>query len=182
MAPQLPLNPSYNPSAVMLGNFQGGPYLKTDPIRRVNEGGTTTSTPSTPAPQPSPNPNPNSTTLGAESIRSTGSGPFDSAYRQNLATFAGGQFSRPGGSMNFNPTDPSTFPGNPTGGGNAPITGLPTSLLDNAIGGQGFSWTPPATDPNATSGSGQQTPNILNLQDWIKRFLLNGNYQRQSAQ
>ena len=42
--------------------------------------------------------------VGAQSVRATGTGAFDNAYRQNLATYAGGQFARPNGSLSFNPT------------------------------------------------------------------------------
>lgn len=94
------------------------------------------------SPQPS---SPASATLGAESVRATGSGPFDPAYRQNLATYAGGQFARPGGNLSFNPT--GTLFGNPTGGGNAPVQGMPDSLIGNALSGNPFSFTPPAPSP-----------------------------------
>ena len=117
-----------------------------------------------------------SNTLQAESVRATGTGPFDSAYRQNLATYAGGQFSRPGGSMSFNPTDLSTFPGNPTGGGNAPVTGMPNTLMDMALGGQGFSFTPPKPAQTATPA-----PRYGGLQQWMDQFMRNGRGQRMGS-
>lgn len=106
--------------------------------------------------------------LAPESIRATGTGPFDSAYRQNLATYAGGQFSRPGG-LSFNPTDPSTFPGNPTGGGNAPVSGMPSTLLDMALGGKGFSYSSP--QPAATS---VQPGRFGDMQFWLDQFMRGG--------
>src|ERR1022692_111160 len=70
-------------------------------------------------------------------VRATGSGPFDPAYRQNLATYAMGQFTPQSGgsSTNFNPTGPIPF-GQASGGGNAPVQGLPMTLLGQAMGGQ----------------------------------------------
>lgn len=40
--------------------------------------------------------------------------------------------------MGFDPT--GQFPGNPSGGGNAPVTGMPSTLLDFALGGNPFRW------------------------------------------
>lgn len=101
----------------------------------------------------------NSSSLGPEAVRATGTGPFDSAYRQNLATYAGGQFQRPGGVLSFNPTaqqgQAGALGGLPTGGGNAPITGSPNSLLGMAIGGAPFS--PPGGAP-APSTTTKNTP------------------------
>src|SRR5262245_47579072 len=69
------------------------------PPRQINfDGG--------PAPAPAPaefhdpedqGPPPN--VLSSEAVRATGTGPYDSAYWQNLATYAGGQFVRPGGNL-----------------------------------------------------------------------------------
>lgn len=114
--------------------------------------------------------------LGPESIRATGTGPFDAAYRQNLATYAGGQFSRPGGSMNFNPTDPSTFPGMATGGGTAPVTGMPNTLLDAALSGQGFGYQPPQPAQTAASPG-----KFGSLQEWIDQFMRNGRSNRMGS-
>lgn len=48
----------------------------------------------------------------AGAVRSTAGGPFDSAYRQNLATFAGGDLARPeGGVLSFNPLAADPFGG-----------------------------------------------------------------------
>jgi hypothetical protein len=111
------------------GNFSGAPAQLTVP----SDGG------APPAQQPSTG------TLGAESVRATGSGPFDPTYRQNLATFAGGQFARPGGNLSFDPT--GQLFGNPTGGGNAPLQGMPDSLVGQALSGNPFSFTPPTPAP-----------------------------------
>jgi hypothetical protein len=94
-----------------------------------------------------------SPTLGTQVVRASGSGPFDSAYRQNLATYAGGQFERPGGVLSFNPTAP--FQGNPGGS--------PTDFLTQAIGGGGFSAT--TTTPQTPSSPAKAKP-IWQQPDW----------------
>jgi hypothetical protein len=104
--------------------------------------------------------------LGPRTVRSTGTGPYDQAYRQNLASYAGGQFA---GNLSFNPTDVSTFPGMATGGGTAPVTGMPQSLLDQALGGQGFSWNPPAPAQTAT-----KPPQYPDMSAWMDQFMRNG--------
>ena len=118
--------------------------------------------------------------LGSEAVRATGTGPYDSAYRQNLATYAGGQFVRPpgpgllggntsGGVLSFNPTG-GLF-GNPTGGGNAPVLGMPNSLIGQALSGNPFSFTPPPPPPPPPSDDGQVT-NPLGW--WRDQFLDDG--------
>lgn len=130
-----------------------------------------TTVPNSPVPQ-----NPGNI-LTPEAIRATGSGPFDAAYRQNLATYAGGQFQRPaGGTLSFNPTDLSTFPGLPTGGGSAPIAGMPSTLLDQALSGQGFNWSPPSPVQTATPPG-----DFSSLQDWLNQFLRNGRGNRMES-
>src|SRR5947209_2067046 len=61
------------------------------------------------------------------------SGPsqgFDSSYLQNLATNVGGTFMRPSGGLNFNPLGNLSDIKSPAmGGGNAPLPGLPQTLL-----------------------------------------------------
>lgn len=177
-----PLGGTYNPTDVLMGRPASGSsaYLWRGPsasppqstMLRAKELGNTSSGPAASTPAPSVPQG----VLGAESIRATGTGPFDSAYRQNLATYAGGQFSRPGGSLNFNPTDPSTFPGNPTGGGNAPVAGMPTSLMDMALSGRGFSWAAP--QPAQTA----KTPGaVSNIPFWLDQFMRNGRGQRQGS-
>ena len=101
--------------------------------------------------------------LGSEAVRATGSGPFDAAYRQNLASYGGFNVARPGGSLAFNPTDPTTFPGQPSGFGSAPLPGAPTGLLDLGLAGMGF------TSPQQTSK--QDTSQISNDNSW--KFWLN---------
>src|SRR6267378_1266646 len=142
---------TFSPTDVMMGRPKGGgssPYLwsgpgaappQPGPAKRAQGPVPSVGAPPMPGPMPvgkdmvtTTVPAVSGNTLTPESIRATGTGPFDAAYRQNLATYAGGQFSRPGG-MSFNPTDPSTFPGNPTGGGTAPVMGMPSTLLDTAL-------------------------------------------------
>jgi hypothetical protein len=103
-------------------------------------------------------------TLGPESVRATGTGPFDPAYRQNLATFAGGLFARPGGNLSFNPTSQQPFGGQATGGGNAPVLGMPSTLAQSALGGNPFSFTPPQP-VNASPGMTTQ-----DMQWWLSQF------------
>lgn len=114
---------------------------------------------------------PTSTTLGAEAVRATGTGPFDPTYRQNLAAYAGGQFARPGGNLSFNPTGDLFGP--PTGGGTAPLPGMPYGLLDMALGGTPFRFQPPQqTLPSPTAGDG--------LDFWMKDFNESGRLLRAS--
>jgi hypothetical protein len=102
---------------------------------------------------------PQQTVLGAESVRATGQGPFDSAYRQNLATYGGGQFARPGGTLGFNPTaqfgqlGSLSSMGQPNGAGTAPLMGSPTDLLSMALGGQAVSAPQPTTPATSTTTS-----------------------------
>lgn len=117
--------------------------------------------------------------VGPEAVRAT-AGPFDSAYRQNLATYAGGNFFRPGGSLAFDPTSTNPLPGSaPTGGGTAPVAGLPTSLVAQAIGGSPFSWTPP---PPPDQSSTQSTQSFLRGPGrfWLNQLGNNGNLFRSS--
>lgn len=157
---------NFDPGSVMMGRGSS-PYLWTGGSKqppKIGPVGPPVSKQMSDTPAPT-----SGGVLGPESIRATGTGPFDAAYRQNLATYAGGQFSRPGGNMMFNPTDPSTFPGMPVGGGNAPVTGMPQSLMDMALGGQGFSWSPP--QPAATS---QKPGKFGDMRDWMDQFMRNG--------
>ena len=131
---------SYNPLDVALGkpkSSKGSLYLSPTGTPAGADAGTSPQSGSSPT-------QPATGTLGPSAIRATGAGPFDAAYRQNLATYAGGQFMPPsGGNLLFNPTDISTFPGAPVGGGNAPRTGTPFSLLAMAQGGLPFNWGSP---------------------------------------
>lgn len=151
------MNTQFDPGKVLFGGGGSSPYL---PIG--NQGGSDTSM------SPLPLQVPKTNFLNAEAVRATGSGPYDPAYRQNLATYAGGQFTRPGGVLAFNPTDPTTFPGQPTGGGTAPIPGLPPSLISQALGGEAFG-TPQPTQDQQNSNSASST-GMMNWQDWLKRF------------
>jgi hypothetical protein len=152
-----PFDARYNPSAVMLGAGSGN-YLPT-----TKPGG-----PSKPNPTTNPGAPAAPLSYGPQSVRATGSGPFDAAYRQNLATYAGGLFSRPGGNLSFNPTNAAAFPGQPTGGGTAPVLGMPNTLLAQALSrGQ----NPP---PNTPSGAGDLSQQGTN-QWWLDQFLGQGN-------
>lgn len=185
---------TYNPSNVMFGRpgnemvrRPGGPYVWNGPGSKppmpppvgkppieqgpISTGGSYNNLPaSVTVPSTSSG---LSGTVGPRNVRATGTGPFDPAYRQNLASYGGGQFS---GNLSFNPTDISSFPGNPTGGGTAPVSGMPTSLMDMALAGQGFSWNPPAPANTAT-----KPPNYGDMQSWMDQFMKNGRGQRMGS-
>src|SRR5580704_13724987 len=135
---------SYNPLSV--GMKPGtSPYL----------GGTPSASPK--QAKNAPGSQPPQQSLGAQGILATGGGPGGAAYGQNLATYAGGQFMRPQGGLQFNPFQigQSQF-GQNVGGGNAPSTGIPQTLLGQAQGGQPFAPTPPATSNLNQQASPQQ--------------------------
>jgi hypothetical protein len=111
-------------------------------------------------------PAPQQQNVGPEAVRATGMGPYDPAYRQNLATYAMGQFMRPGTNFGFNPTQPLQF-GQPTGGGNAPVLGMPQTLLGQALGGQEVNM--PTQQPQAASPQGGG--NFGNLQSWLEQYM-----------
>ena len=97
---------------------------------------------------------------GASTIRATGSGPFDANYRQNLAIYAGGLLGNKG-NLNFNPTSSNPFAnmGTPTGGGSAPLMGLPQTWLQQALGTSLSSQQPGSTGgPQGSTGSGSKLP------------------------
>ncbi len=165
-------NPNFNPAQVMMGNKPpmpypisgaparpvSGPYMPTSPLKPPVKGvpARPVGNPDTPAGPVGPPSN----IMGSEAVRATGTGPYDNAYRQDLATYAGGGFQKPGGFLGLNPTGPIS--GNPIGGGNAPIQGMPNDLLSMALGGQGFSFAPPQpkTMPKAVQTG--------NWQDWLQ--------------
>jgi hypothetical protein len=156
---------NYNPASVMMGSpaRAGSPYLPTSPIKPAPE------RPNAPASTSAP-----TSTLAAVGNRATGpSSGYDPAYLQNLVTYGAGQFQQPSGGFNFNPTNINTFPGAPTGGGNAPVLGMPNTLLSQAQGGQAFSWMPPEPVQQFSALPGQSTVNT-SLQDWIKQFMMGG--------
>ena len=172
----------FNPSSVLMGRptTGTGAYLWTGAGKTPPTGGGSQMT----KPQQQTSGLPAQTTVpaapgnvvGSEAIRATGSGPFDPSYRQNLASYAAGQFARPGGSMSFNPTDISTFPGMPTGGGTAPVTGMPQSLLDLALSGRGFSFAPPPPAQAATP-----PPKYGDMSFWMDQFMRGGRGQRMGS-
>ena len=166
-------NAQYNPGQVMLGGGGNMPRPIANPIRvgvfGSGGGGGTDSRPYLPNNKVGA-PSAGGTTVGPQAVRATGTGPYDSAYRQNLATYAGGLFSRPGGTLAFNPTDPNAFQGmgQPTGGGNAPVSGAPTGLLDQALGGSPFSFTPQA--PQAATPQPQQPTGNDYWKFWLNQY------------
>ncbi len=116
---------------------------------------------------------PSGSMVGSGLVQATGSGPYDPAYRQNLAAYAGGQLYNPTGVMQFNPTNFSTYPGGMTGGGTAPLPGMPTTLLQQAMGGQPFSYAPPTQAANTLN---QWSPwaHIGGGGGWLENWLRQG--------
>jgi hypothetical protein len=170
-------NPTYNPAKVALGNSSSGPYMPTAPIASPVKGGN-------PIKPVAPIANPvniggtaqqSGKVLGSEAVRATG-GAYDPAYNQDLATYAGGLFQRPGGTLSFNPTGPLS--GNATGGGNAPVQGMPNTLIEQALGGQSFAYNPtPATPPTpSTANAPNNLANPQNWQSWLQGIMGQGGY------
>jgi len=123
---------------------------------------------------------PGSQYIGSQSVRATGGGAGDAGWRQNLATFSGGQFNRPGGSLSFNPLSTTPFSGQSatTGGGNAPAMGSPSTLLQYALGMNPMT-PPPAGATTPQSGPAQQaTPSgagtIQTITDWLDQYMGQG--------
>ena len=162
------------PRIINYGNFGGGPAPVPAPVQMSG-------TPAIAQFHDPEDQGPPPNVLGSEAVRATGTGPYDSAYRQNLATYAGGQFVRPpgpgllggntsGGILSFNPTG-GLF-GNPTGGGKAPVLGMPTSLIGQALSGNPFSFTPPPPPPPPPPSDDGQVTNPLGW--WRDQFLDDG--------
>jgi len=183
------MSTTFNPMSVMMGKPSNPlqPYISRSPVdgpknplRPGQEGsapgnlipphGTKPTNPLLPGQERSgpAQPSAPSTTLGPESVRATGTGPFDDTYRQNLATFAGGLFGRPGGMLGFNPTSNQPFGGAQVGGGNAPLFGMPSTQNQMALGGNPFSFTPPVAQQQNAS------PGIMTMSDWLKQFTSQG--------
>lgn len=117
--------------------------------------------------------------LGAQAVRATGSGPYDSAYRQNLATYAGAGLARnaaagSGGYLGLNPT--GTIGGTPSGAGNAPVSGAPTSLSTQALGSQGFAAN--TTAPTQVSTTPKYGKQVNPYQDWLGKYWMSGSLLR----
>ena len=157
------------PRIINFGNFGGGPGPVPAPVQMSGAPGIAQfHDPEDQGQRPN--------VLGSEAVRATGTGPYDSAYRQNLAAYAGGQFVRPakpgllggntsGGVLSFDPT--GELFGNPTGGGKAPVLGMPNSLIGQALSGNPFSFAPPP--PPSDDG---QVANPLGW--WRDQFLDDG--------
>lgn len=112
--------------------------------------------------------------LGAQAVRpgaSQQSRGFDSSYLQNLATAIGNLFSRPQGNLQFNPLgDLSDITSQQTGGGNAPVPGLPGTMLQDAITGQGFGYQQPQQQAPPMTPPEFQMPDMNDI--------INGGYNR----
>lgn len=144
------LGGNWNPAQIMMqSNGSGAPYLAQK-----------TQTPGGSLP-------PANNTFGGQSIRPTGPNQgFDSAYLQNLATYALGQFAPQGsGTQNINPLNPGQNFGTPTGGGSAPVMGMPTTQLAQAQGAGG---------QTASTGGGGSPAQVLNMTDWIDQMIQQG--------
>lgn len=107
--------------------------------------------PSVIPPSPAPTRSPGSV-LPAQSLRASGpSQGFDPQYLQNLTTAIGGLFSRPQGNLSFNPLGNLSDISSPgLGFGNAPLPGLPSTMLQDAINGLAFMFN----QPQASGGGG----------------------------
>jgi hypothetical protein len=104
--------------------------------------------------------------LPAQAVRAVGpTKGYDPAYLQNLATAIGGLFSnRSGKPMNINPLG-NLSEISPSSGmeGNAPLPSLPSTWLQDALNGLGFSFTPkssatptrPVTSGGTDNGGGR---------------------------
>lgn len=156
----------WNPMRVGLERSIGGsPYASPgNNLRKANEVTTPSAGAATPA----------TGTVGPESVRASGSGPGDATWRQNLATFSGGQFQRPGGFLSFDPTSAQPFGGAPTGGGTAPLFGLPSTLLSMALGGQPFSFSPSASSSQQPQSTGSGDSTAMTNSDWLARYMGGG--------
>ena len=98
--------------------------------------------------------------LTAQAVRPSGpSQGYDPSYLQNLATSIGGLFSRPQGNLSFNPLG-NLNEVSPSSGmeGNAPLTGAPSTWLQDALNGLGFTYTAPAPKPPIRTGPTPRPP------------------------
>jgi hypothetical protein len=103
-----------------------------------------------PNPQATPLPTPQTTMGGNPSgqIRATGpSGGFDPSYLQNLATSDAGTFARGANGLSFNPLGDLSSISNTSGGGSAPLPGIPNGMLTQALANN-----PTFSSPNGTAG------------------------------
>jgi hypothetical protein len=108
----------------------------------------------TPGATDSGSPAPPSNVLGAQAVRATGDPKgYDPSYLQNLATAIGGLFSRPQGNLSLNPLGNLSEISPPSGmGGNAPLPGLPSTWLQDALNGLGFSFGTPTFSTTTPGG------------------------------
>jgi hypothetical protein len=92
---------------------------------------------SAPNPQVGPTPGGPTPMQGGDpsgGVRATGpTAGFDPSYLQNLATSDAGIFSRPAGGLSFNPLGNLASISGTSGGGNAPVAGIPQGMLTQAL-------------------------------------------------
>lgn len=126
-------------------NLSPSPVSPVGPQPFPGIGGGASQTPSTSVfSNPSTNTDPNY--MPSEAVRNTNQGSqFDPQYMQNMATYIGGLFSRPQGQLGFNPLGDLSEISPPSGFGNAPLPGLPPTLLNSALSGFPFASSTPAT-------------------------------------
>ena len=162
MPPYYMGSPSALGSAFAGGGQQGGTQPIGQPSQPIQSGpgGMAAGAPP-PAPPPAQKTPPN--VLKAQDVRAPGpSQGYDPQYLQNLATTIGGMFQRPGvsGNLQLNPLgNLSTLTSNPQGFGNAPLPGLPNTLLGGALANtNNFRYYAPATPAVASTVPKVNTP------------------------
>lgn len=119
-------------------------------------------------------PTPQTYQVGPTAVRASG-GAFDSGYNQALAGYgaSAGQLAPAHGNLlSFNPTstDPFAGLGQKVGAGNAPLTGLPNTWLQN-----GAFRAPAYSQPVHASGNpAQHVSPFPQINDWLKQWSLRG--------
>ncbi len=158
----------YETPAQFISKIQASPeYLALHPPAPTPAPGPTPQPTPTPTPTPTPAPAPTPTPPGPGPVepglvRFEGLNEFDPNYAQNLAVFGGGMLQRPVNELSFNPFSQNPFQGSgqPSGGGNSPVLGLPPTLLQNALanssatGGPGATNHPSPTSPTSPTPTG----------------------------
>jgi hypothetical protein len=147
-----------NPISTIFAPKDGNPPTNLQPQAALPVG-TGRTNPLLPAPA-KPQVVPPQSILGAEAVRPTGDAQgYDRSYLQNLATSIGGLFSRPQGNLSFNPLG-NLNEVSPSSGmeGNAPLPGAPSTWLQDALNGLGFTYTPPAPKPPVRTGPTPRPP------------------------
>ena len=121
-------------------------------------------------------PKPQQYTVGPTAVRANG-GIFDPGYNQALAGYgasaAGLAPQRGSNLLSFNPTSSNPFAGvgQQVGAGNAPLSGLPNTWLQNpAFHAPAYAGAPPARSAPAA----KQTNSLGNISDWLRQWQLQG--------